>query len=93
MTHKIQLPVVNIDGLVKNANHCSAIVKKVNIILDYKTIKIKETIMGEFDQGELFVRVKNSSGEEFICPLKALRNPKELTAEELEHRRPEPFTG
>jgi hypothetical protein len=41
--------------------------------------------MGEFDQGELFVRVKDSSGEEFVCPLKALRNPRELTSEELEH--------
>ena len=40
--------------------------------------------MGE-DQGELFVRVKDSSGEEFVCPLKALRNPKELNAEELEN--------
>jgi len=40
--------------------------------------------MGE-DQGELFARVKDSSGEEFVCPLKALRNPKEPTSEELEH--------
>jgi hypothetical protein len=40
--------------------------------------------MGE-DQGELFVRVKDSSGEEFVCPLNALRSPKELTAEELEN--------
>jgi len=34
---------------------------------------------------ELFVRVKDSSGEEFVWPLKALRNPKELTFEEIEH--------
>lgn len=40
--------------------------------------------MGE-DLAELFVRVKDCSGEEFICPLKALRSPKELTAEELEN--------
>jgi hypothetical protein len=40
--------------------------------------------MGEFERGELFVRVKDRSGEEFVCPLKALRNPKDLTPEELE---------
>ena len=38
--------------------------------------------MGDFDRGELFVRVKDRSGEEFVCPLKALRNPKELSPEE-----------
>ena len=40
--------------------------------------------MDNFDRGELFVRVKDRSGEEFVCPLKALRNPKELSPEELD---------
>ena len=40
--------------------------------------------MGEFDRGELFVRVKDRSGEEFVCPLKALRKPKDLSPEELD---------
>jgi hypothetical protein len=40
--------------------------------------------MGDFDRGELFVRVKDRSGEEFVCPLKALRNPKDLSPEELD---------
>jgi hypothetical protein len=31
------------------------------------------------------VRVKDRSGEEFVCPLKALRNHKDLTPEELEN--------
>jgi hypothetical protein len=68
LTHKILLPIVKVDGFAKSANHCSAIVKYVYIVLDYKTIKIKD-----------------SNGEEFVCPLKALKNPKELTSEELEH--------
>lgn len=41
--------------------------------------------MAEFDRGEFFVRVTDRSGEEVVCPLKALRNPKELSAEELDH--------
>ncbi len=40
--------------------------------------------MSDFDRGEIFVRVKDRSGEEFVCPLKALRNPKDLSPEELE---------
>ncbi|MBI5585021.1 MAG: hypothetical protein HY892_14510 [Deltaproteobacteria bacterium] len=40
--------------------------------------------MDEFDRGEVFVRVKDLSGEEFVCPLKALRNPQDLSPEELE---------
>lgn len=40
--------------------------------------------MGEFDRGKLFVRVKDRSGEEFVCPLTSLRNPKSLSPEELE---------
>jgi hypothetical protein len=41
--------------------------------------------MAEFERGELFVRVTDRSGEEFVCPLKALKNPKELTSEELDN--------
>jgi hypothetical protein len=40
--------------------------------------------MGDVDRGELFVRVKDRSGEEFVCPLKALKNPKDLNPEELD---------
>lgn len=40
--------------------------------------------MSDFDRGEVFVRVKDRSGEEFVCPLKSLRNPKDLSPEELE---------
>ena len=41
--------------------------------------------MNEFDRRKLFGRVEDRSGEEFICPLTALRNPKGLSPEELEH--------
>ncbi len=41
--------------------------------------------MDENDQRELYVRVRDGSGEEFVCPLKALRNPKDLGPEELEN--------
>jgi hypothetical protein len=44
-----------------------------------------EVKMGEFDGEELYVRVKDGSGEEYVCPLKALKNPKDLSAEELEN--------
>ena len=41
--------------------------------------------MTEFDRGEIFVRVTDKSGEEFVCALRALKNPKDLTPEELEN--------
>jgi hypothetical protein len=41
--------------------------------------------MSDFERGEVFVRVKDRSGEEFVCPLQALRNPKDLSPEELEN--------
>ncbi len=33
----------------------------------------------------LYVRVKDRSGKEFICPLDALKDPKRCTEEELKH--------
>lgn len=41
--------------------------------------------MDESDHRELFVRVKDGNGEAFVCPLKALRNPKDLSPEELDN--------
>jgi hypothetical protein len=41
--------------------------------------------MDEFDRKEVFVRVRDANGEEFVCPLKALRNPKDLSPEELDN--------
>jgi hypothetical protein len=45
----------------------------------------KGGFMAEFDRGEVFVRVTDRSGEEFVCPLNALRNAKDLAPEELEN--------
>jgi hypothetical protein len=57
---------------------------KQNVLLFNNQYTFKEAVMAEIDRGDLFVRVKDGSGEEFVCPLKALRNPKDLTQEELE---------
>lgn len=34
---------------------------------------------------DVFVKVKDMAGNEFICPLDALKNRKEVTEEELEN--------
>lgn len=36
-------------------------------------------------QEEIYVRVKDGSGQEFVCPLTALRNPADLSPAESEH--------
>lgn len=41
--------------------------------------------MAEFDRGEMFVRVTDRSGEEYVCPLKSLKNPRDLSPEELKN--------
>jgi hypothetical protein len=35
------------------------------------------------EAGKRFVRVKDAAGNEFICPLDALKDPKHATEEEL----------
>jgi hypothetical protein len=50
-----------------------------------KHVLNKEVVMDESDRRELFVRVKDGNGEDFVCPLKALRNPKDLSPEELDN--------
>jgi hypothetical protein len=34
---------------------------------------------------DLYVRVKDNAGNEFICPIDSLKEVKEATSEELEH--------
>jgi len=34
---------------------------------------------------EVYVRVKDGNGQEFVCPLTALKDPKDLSPEQLEH--------
>jgi hypothetical protein len=46
--------------------------------------KREEIIMIEWaEAGKRFVRVKDAAGNEFICPLDALKDPKHATEEEL----------
>ena len=52
-----------------------------NLFLDLGT---EETKMVEWTEaGKRFVRVKDAAGNEFICPLDALKDPKHATDEEL----------
>lgn len=34
---------------------------------------------------ELYVRVKDMAGNEFVCPIHALKNPKQMSEEDLEN--------
>lgn len=36
------------------------------------------------DEG-VYVRVRDLAGNEFVCPIDALKNPGEISAEELDH--------
>ncbi len=40
--------------------------------------------MGGFTRGETLVRVTDRAGNEFYCAVDSLKNPSELTPEELE---------
>jgi len=40
--------------------------------------------MNENKEKDLYVRVSDRAGNEFFCPLSALKNPKNLSEEELE---------
>ena len=41
--------------------------------------------MSEKEKKDVWVRVKDNAGNEFICPLNALKEPKSATDEELEN--------
>lgn len=41
--------------------------------------------MAEQNRGDVYVRVTDRAGNEFICPLKELRDPKQASPEELEN--------
>ncbi|MFO7709720.1 MAG: hypothetical protein R6V84_16255 [Desulfobacterales bacterium] len=41
--------------------------------------------MTEDKETSLYVRVKDLAGNEFVCPIEALKDPQEISAEELDH--------
>jgi len=41
--------------------------------------------MSEKDRGKLYVRVTDRASNEFLCPLEALMDPKDVSEEELEN--------
>jgi hypothetical protein len=41
--------------------------------------------MTEKAEDSLYVRVKDYAGNEFLCPVNALKNPKDVSEEELEN--------
>ncbi|MCU0560663.1 MAG: hypothetical protein MUD16_10800 [Desulfobacterales bacterium] len=40
--------------------------------------------MAEDKDESVYVRVRDLAGNEFICPIEALKDPKEISAEELD---------
>jgi hypothetical protein len=57
------------------------------------TNPILETNMAEKEKKDLWVRVKDDAGNEFICPLNALKDRKLATEEELDHCVDDAVTG
>lgn len=41
--------------------------------------------MDAADRRELYVRVRDGNGQEFVCPLESLRDPKDLSPEALDN--------
>lgn len=41
--------------------------------------------MSEKSNESLYVRVKDYAGNDFVCPIEALKNPKDVSEEELEN--------
>ena len=41
--------------------------------------------MSESKEQQLYVRVKDFAGNEFVCPIEALKNPKEVSEEVLDN--------
>jgi hypothetical protein len=41
--------------------------------------------MSEKGKNEKYVRVKDYAGNEFLCPIDALKNPKDVSEEEMEN--------
>jgi hypothetical protein len=62
----------------------------------YKPLRIKPSLeanMAEKKRGDLWVRVKDDAGNEFICPLNALKDRQSATEEELDHCVDDAITG
>jgi hypothetical protein len=49
----------------------------------FKIDKVLPLVLSETDRDGLYVRVKDSTGSEFLCPMDALVDPKDATEEEL----------
>jgi hypothetical protein len=43
------------------------------------------TIMADKEKQSVYVRVKDGAGNSFLCPIHALKDPREATDEELEN--------
>jgi hypothetical protein len=41
--------------------------------------------MAEEDRDRMYVRVKDGAGNDFLCPIDALKDPKEATEAEIEN--------
>lgn len=50
-----------------------------------KEAGLVEEAMGDAKGSSTYVRVKDAAGNEFFCPLEALKEPQEMSAEEMEN--------
>jgi hypothetical protein len=56
---------------------------KKKVLVYFKIEKVLPLVLREKDRDGLYVKVKDGSGDTFLCPIDALINPKDATEEEL----------
>ena len=61
-------------------SYCQAVQNQLRFIVN----KERRPPMNMEKNDEVFVRVKDMAGNEFVCPLNELRNVKNISEEELE---------
>ena len=56
---------------------------KKKFLVYFKIEKVLPLVMTETDRDSLYVKVKDGTGNDFLCPIDALVDPKDATEEEL----------
>ena len=56
---------------------------KKKFLVYFKIEKVLPLVVTETDRDSLYVRVKDGTGNEFLCPIDALVEPKDATEEEM----------
>ena len=79
------------DNTVENFKHVQAYhpawyeayKDKKKFLVYFKIEKVLPLVVEETDRDSLYVRVKDGTGSEFLCPIDALVDPKDATEEEM----------